>query len=99
MQRLREFNGKLPEEQAWVKPVTKRDEAKTERNVNTKAQAEVLFSQVVSEIEERETFLADMTRAGRGQQYETAIKAEIGERVRTLKKLDVTIRREEDAGR
>ena len=99
LQRLREFNGKLPEEQAWVKPVTKRDEAKTERNMNTKAQAEVLFSQVVAEIEERETFLADMTRAGRGQQYETAIKAEIGERVRTLKKLDVTIRREEDAGR
>ena len=76
-----------------------RDEPKPKekKNITSKEQAETLFGQVVREIEEREQFLLEMTSAGRGASYETAIKAEISERVRTLKKLDSTIRREEDA--
>lgn len=96
-QRLREFNGRLPEEQAWAKPMRDEPKPKEKKNITAKEQAETLFGQVVREIEEREQFLLEMTSAGRGASYETAIKAEISERVRTLKKLDSTIRREEDA--
>jgi hypothetical protein len=50
---------------------------------------------VALEIEEREVFLAEMRTAGIGARYETAIRAEIAERVQTLRRLDGTIRAEE----
>ena len=61
--------------------------------------AETLFGQVAREIEERDEFLAEMRAAGIGARYETAIRAEIAERVRVLRRLDGTIRSEEAKAR
>jgi hypothetical protein len=95
-QRLREFNGRLPEEQpenvADARRARKELDAKPK---TTRETAETLFSQVALEIEERETFLEEMRAAGIGARYETAIRAEVAERVQTLRRLDGTIRAEE----
>ena len=97
-QRLREFNGRLPEEQpenvrdgGALKVLKRKDPSEeTAREV-----AETLFREVAREIEERDVFLAEMRAAGIGARYEAAIRAEIAERVRVLRRLDGTIRSEE----
>ena len=53
---------------------------------------EEMFGAIVGEIEERETFLAEMTTLGRGDKYELEIKSEIAERVNQLKGLDDALR-------
>ena len=94
-QRLREFNGRLPEEQPENVADARRARTESAKPRTTRETAETLFSQVAVEIEERETFLAEMRAAGIGARYETAIRAEIAERVQTLRRLDGTIRAEE----
>ena len=94
-QRLREFNGRLPEEQPENVADARRAREESAKPKTTRETAETLFSQVALEIEERETFLAEMRAAGIGARYETAIRAEIAERVQTLRRLDGTIRAEE----
>ena len=95
-QRLREFSGRLPEEQPENvgdgRSITKKE---TREDDSTRAVAETLFGQITLEIEERDAFLAEMRAAGIGARYETAIRAEIAERVRVLRRLDGTIRSEE----
>ena len=51
-----------------------------------------MFGAIVGEIEERETFLAEMRTLGRGDKYELEIKSEIAERVNQLKGLDDALR-------
>ena len=53
---------------------------------------EEMFGAIVGEIEERETFLAEMRTLGRGDKYELEIKSEIAERVNQLKGLDDALR-------
>ena len=53
---------------------------------------EEMFGAIVGEIEERETFLAEMTTLGRGDKYELEIKSEIADRVNQLKGLDDALR-------
>ena len=97
-QRLREFSGRLPEEQ----PENARDGralVRVKKKETALDVAETLFGQVAREIEERDEFLAEMRAAGIGARYETAIRAEIAERVRVLRRLDGTIRSEEAKAR
>jgi hypothetical protein len=94
-QRLREFNGRLPEEQPENVADARRAREESAKPKTTRETAETLFSQVALEIEEREVFLAEMRAAGIGARYETVIRAEIAERVQTLRRLDGTIRAEE----
>ena len=67
-------------------------EVKLDRQrVKAKSLAQVIedeFNQVMSEIEERHTFLAQMKELGKAANYEAAIKQEISERVARLKVID-----------
>ena len=94
-QRLREFSGRLPEEQPENVGDGRSRRKKESREETTRAVAETLFGQIALEIEERDAFLAEMRASGIGGRYETAIRAEIAERVRVLRRLDGTIRSEE----
>jgi len=94
-QRLREFSGRLPEEQPENVGDGRSRRKKESREETTRAVAETLFGQIAVEIEERDAFLAEMRASGIGGRYETAIHAEIAERVRVLRRLDGTIRSEE----
>ena len=93
-QRLREFSGRLPEEQPENVGDGRSRTKKETREQTTRAVAETLFGEIAKEIEERDAFLAEMREAGIGARYETAIRAEIAERVRVLRRLDGTIRSE-----
>ena len=93
LQRLREFNGKLPEEHQA--PMTKKKHQETPQYDNDYAILEDMFGKVTQEIEEREEFLAEMRAAGRGEKHETAIKSEIAVRVAQLRKLDIKIKQRE----
>lgn len=98
LQRLREFNGRLPEDH---QPVVKKRGAgpAAPEYKNDYEVVEDMFAKVTLEIEEREQFLADMRAAGRGEKHETAIKAEIATRVRQLRTLDAKIKQmEAEAG-
>jgi hypothetical protein len=70
-QRLREFNGRLPEEQPENVADARRAREESAKPKTTRETAETLFSQVALEIEEREVFLAEMRAAGIGARYET----------------------------
>lgn len=89
--RLREFNGKLPEDKPRAPPPPPPRE-RTELEV-----LEDMFARVTSEIQEREGFLADMRDAGRAKAYEGQMKSEISVRVKQLKLLDTRIKEAEAA--
>ena len=56
---------------------------------------ERMFDTLAGEIDERETFLDVMRSAGRADEFETHIRAEIAERVHQLRRLDRHIRERE----
>lgn len=96
LQRLREFNGKLPEENQPVIKIKRRGEPEEERVYKNDYEVlEDMFAKVSDEIREREEFLDEMRAAGRGEQHETAIKAEIATRVGQLRMLDKKIKQRE----
>ena len=51
-----------------------------------------LHRQITEEIRERQEFLAQMTALGRGAEHETAIRAQIGDRMRDLRRLEQMMR-------
>ena len=53
-----------------------------------KSQAQVLYDQIVQEIEDRTAFLDEMRVNGASEEYEPIILGEIAERMRELKKLE-----------
>jgi len=103
-QRLREFNGRLPEEHPASVPAgssgrlgdSGRAASTTRGEAPPKQTAEALFDAVAEEIEARESFLRDMRAFGEGARYESIIKGEIAERVRLLRKLDAYVRDDEE---
>mmetsp|Transcript_59118 Transcript_59118/g.139127 ORF Transcript_59118/g.139127 Transcript_59118/m.139127 type:complete len:209 (-) Transcript_59118:246-872(-) len=68
------------------RPMSATPRASTSRPKNTSLSAQ--FDQVAAEIEERQSFLEDMTRAGRGREVEGVIKGEIARLLKELQRLD-----------
>ena len=95
LQRLREFNGKLPEENQPVVKIKRREPEEERVYKNDYEVLEDMFERLTEEIREREEFLDEMRAAGRGEQHETAIKAEIATRVGHLRMLDKKIKQRE----
>ena len=86
-QRLREFNGTLPEENPALRATVSKPNH-DERSESEVARMERMFDTLAGEIDERETFLDTMRGAGRADEFETHIRAEIAERVHQLRRLD-----------
>lgn len=100
LQRLREFNGRLPEENQAPAPLKKKSIPALEEErayANDREILEDMFDKITAEIEEREAFLAEMTAAGVREKHETAIRAEIATRVGQLRRLDKQIKEREAA--
>ena len=93
-QRLREFNGTLPEENPALRATVSKPNH-DERSESEVARMERMFDTLAGEIDERETFLDTMRGAGRADEFETHIRAEIAERVHQLRRLDRYIRESE----
>eukprot|EP01018_Ginkgo_biloba_P034775 Gb_21095 [translate_table: standard] len=90
VQSLFEWSGRIDKEHILNPP-----KPRAPRVVKHKGDKEVLLDSISREIDEREAFLNDMERLGRGEQYKERITEEIEERIKQMKILDALMTQED----